>query len=184
MEKSHLDLKTCSELIYLTPFSSFPLRTWTKITACCGLWLSFGVTLSFSSTTFHCAFPLSISTRHWTLWKKKINNWPLIVWNSDLLSVTKTSIDLMSIWRHLDEMATLKFPLPSKYVRRMNFTWLQSPTFHSGQRPALQLVVGCGLFLLSHFPRPPLHSTVRSFFPFPHETEHCGIMTEVYKSLT
>ncbi len=66
----------------------------------------------------------------------------------------------------------------------MNLTWLQPPAFHTGQEPALQLVVDCGFVLASHFPLPPLHSTVRSLFPFPQETEHWGITTACYVGIT
>ena len=62
----------------------------------------------------------------------------------------------------------------------IHFTWLQSPVFHTGQDPRLQLVVACGLVLASHFPFPPLHSTLRSRFPFPHETEHCGTKRRMF----
>lgn len=60
------------------------------------------------------------------------------------------------------------FPAVNKY------TWLQSPTIHSGQRPGLQLLEACGFVLLSHLPLPPLHLTLRSIFPFPQDTEHWG----------
>lgn len=59
--------KYCTGRFYLTPGSNFPLRTGTKITACCGLWFGSGVTFAFPSTTFHRPFSFSISTWHGTL---------------------------------------------------------------------------------------------------------------------
>lgn len=63
---------------------------------------------------------------------------------------------------------------------QMIFTWLQSPTFHWGQEPRLQLVVAGGSLLLSHLPLPPLHFTVRSLCPFPQDTEHCRTIKNSY----
>ena len=79
----------CSEIMYLTPVSNFPLRTWTKITICCSLWLRSTVTQASPSTTFDCALFLSISTRHWALWnngRQRLNNWHLIGRYSDPLN--------------------------------------------------------------------------------------------------
>lgn len=69
--------------------------------------------------------------------------------------------------------SSLECPFQSISCIEHFFTWLHSPTLHSGHEPRLQLVVVCGLLLLSHLPRPPLHLTGRSLFPFPQDTEHC-----------
>ncbi len=99
---------------------------------------------------------------------------------------TQGTLNTPERWPDLYELFSLKdsnikYSDPLKIEKNdliqvfQNFTWVQSPTFHSGQGPALQLVVACGLVPALHLPCPPLHFTMRFLCPLLHETEHCGI---------
>lgn len=163
-----------SELMYLTPVSNFPLRTWIKITACCGLWLCFAVTLASSSTTFDCAFFLSISTRHWALWNNKrhlrLNNWPWIVWNSDPLNVTKTWNDLFgAILIKCFLHSFVYIEVSSSFEVRAPNEFYLTPISNFPLRAWTKITARCGLWFVSSvtFSSPSTALYGSFFFPIP-----------------
>lgn len=84
--------------------------------------------------------------------EKNINNWPLIVWNSDLLSVTKTSIDLMSIWRHLHEMFSHSFgyiEVSSAFEVCAPNEFYLTPISNFPLRAGTRITACCGLWFVS-----------------------------------